>query len=53
MKSRDEVKDENRKDYIKKGVKTQGQHSVNEFSQTLERKAINDSVNDRKDIDVL
>lgn len=49
MKSRDEVRKENRKDFIKKGVKSQGQFSKNSIVQTIEDGGINDSIKEAKE----
>lgn len=49
MKSRDEVRSENRKNFIKKGVKSQGQFSKSSTIQTIEDGAINDSIKEAKE----
>lgn len=41
--TRDDVKNANRKDFIKKGFKSQEQHAKNEIVQTIQSNAINDS----------
>ena len=51
MKDREEVKAENQRNYLRKGNKSQGQHSRNQIPQTIERKANNDSAFDREDIE--
>ncbi|MBU5483139.1 hypothetical protein KQI86_02295 [Clostridium sp. MSJ-11] len=44
MKSREEVKSENRKNYNQKGHKSKGQFSSSNMVQTIESQAINDSI---------
>ena len=48
MKTREQAKKENLRDYIKKDTKTQNQHSKNQIIQTVEESAYNESVFETK-----
>jgi len=48
MKTREQAKKENLKDYIKKDTKSQNQNSKNQIVQTIEENAYNESVFETK-----
>lgn len=48
MKTREQAKKENSRDYIKKDTRSQGQVSKNQIVQTVEESAYNESVFETK-----
>ncbi|MBU3182257.1 hypothetical protein [Clostridium psychrophilum] len=46
MMNREQASKENKRDYLKKGTKSQNQNSKNQIVQTIESRAVNESANE-------